>query len=89
MDTEARKSLEDLNETLTTKGWQILSDDLEAKVEALKEELTKVQVDNDLLKIAQGRILAYREIMALPTFIEQALKQDEEEVEEDVYGNPV
>lgn len=90
MDTETRKGLEQLNETVNSVGWNILADDLETKIELLKEELTKTQIDGDLLKIAQGRILAYREILSLPAYLDQALKPEEDVgPEEDVYGNPV
>lgn len=60
-------------------------EDLEKKIEAIKEELTQPskEVDGDLLRIAQGRILAYRDILSVPASIEFAFKQAEEEKEEE------
>ncbi len=78
MDAETRKELEALNELIHLPGWDILVSDVEDKVEELKEQVLHPEVTGDLLKIAQGRIIAYREILALPTIVEAALNQEVE-----------
>jgi hypothetical protein len=85
MDAETRKTLELLNNTVHTPGWDVLADDLETKIEQIKEELLNTQITGDLLKIAQGRILAYRDILSLPVFLDEALKP--QEVDESDYGH--
>ncbi len=78
MDAETRKELEALNELIHLKRWDILVEDIENKVEELKEQVLHPEVTGDLLKIAQGRIIAYREILALPTIVDAALNQEED-----------
>lgn len=78
MDNQTREALEKLSETVNTEGWEVLSKDLEAKIEAIKEELTipDKAIDADILKIAQGRILAYRDILSLPVVIKHTFAED-------------
>lgn len=79
MDDVTSKALESLNEMVHTKGWDVLEDDIKEKIEELKESILHTDVTGDLLKIAQGRILAYREILSLPIIVEKALTPDEPE----------
>lgn len=85
MDAKTRQDLEELNETCKTNGWEILSKSIEKKIEAIKEELTlpRIEVNEHLLRIAQGRILAYRDLLSLPLQTHYALVQDEEIGEDD------
>lgn len=77
MDKQAEDALTDLSEMVNTEGWKVLTDDVEKKIEAIKEELTTPSLDmnGDLLRIAQGRILAYRDILAIPIVVQHALTQ--------------
>lgn len=86
MDDITRRALENLNEMVHTKGWDVLEEDIKEKVEELKEQVLHPTVTGELLKVAQGRILAYREILSLPTIIEAALNQesDNEDVDDSV-----
>lgn len=86
MDQKTRESLEQLYELTNTPGWAVLAEDLDKKVEAIKEELTvpSKEVDGELLRIAQGRILAYRDILSIHGAVGYALKQADEEAEEDL-----
>jgi len=85
MTHDVRVSLEKLSEMVNTEGWEIMVDDLEKKIEAIKEELTtpSAEVNGDLLRIAQGRILAYRDILSIPSSISFAFEQDKEDRAED------
>jgi len=79
MDAVTLKALENLNEMIHTKGWDVLEEDIKEKIEELKESVLQTDVTGDLLKIAQGRILAYREILSLPIIVEKALAPEEPE----------
>ena len=82
MDQETLEALENLNEMINTPGWDVLKGDIEDKIEELKEQLLHPEVTGDLLKVAQGRILAYREILSLPIIVEAALNQEVETEDE-------
>ncbi len=65
---EDRIALEELNLMVSTPGWKILSESIDKKIEAIKEELTAPvpEMNEYLLRIAQGRLLAYRDILSVP-----------------------
>ncbi len=83
MDQETQKALESLNEMIHTPGWDVLEEDIQEKVDDLKEQVLHPEVTGDLLKIAQGRIIAYREILSLPVIVEAALNPEVEEDQDD------
>jgi hypothetical protein len=78
MDRETREFYEALSETVKTPGWKLYSDSLNKKIEAIKEELVtgSLDVTQDLLRVAQGRILAYRELISLPYVVEHVFTME-------------
>lgn len=84
MDAETRVRLEQMWDTVNTDGWNTLMDDLKEKIRLIKEELAlNLNVDQDLLKIAQGRIMAYNDMLTLHPVLDQALSQKEDPDEPD------
>ena len=84
MEPHIRVRLEKMLETTKTEGWQLLSEDLETKITMIKEELvSNLNVEQDVLKIAQGRTMSYRDILSLPIVLENALDEKDEADEPD------
>lgn len=79
MSPDDLKRAEAIQSTVVTDGWKHLLDDVQNKVEQLKHELTNPNVTLDLLRLAQGRIIVYNEMLSLRALIENALDQHKED----------
>jgi hypothetical protein len=79
--TDAEK-LEALHEMTNVPGWKLLVEDLEARVDALKEGLVNNRSDEYQIGLAQGHIKVYREFINLRVMIDQLQKQYAEEAED-------
>lgn len=82
MSTELKR-LEAIQSTLASEGWKHLVEDVETKVEAMKEEFLSPQVTLEMMRFAQGRIAVYREFLSLKTVVDQILEQNESVADED------
>jgi hypothetical protein len=83
MDEQTTRAVEAMAEMVQTSGWDHLASDLESKINAIKDVLTRPEETNiDVLRIAQGRLMAYRDLLALPIMLAQALR-DHREVDDD------
>jgi hypothetical protein len=71
--------LEKIRETVISEGWKLLMADVETKTSDLKNALTAPANTLDEIRVAQGRLFVYRELLALPAMIENALAQQEED----------
>lgn len=60
------------------KGWLVLLEDLERRVESLKEGLATKEATVYQIGLVQGHIKVYREFKNLRAMIELALKENEE-----------
>lgn len=78
MTPEDVKKFETLQDLFSHRGWAILDDEFDFKIDSIKEQLTHFGVTEALLAFGQGRISAYREIKGLPNLIEMALKDNVE-----------
>jgi len=80
MDADVAQKLARIYELTRMPGWADLEEDLKEKMDAIKDALAHdVSVTHELLKIAQGRILAYRDILAIPVLVEHTLNQVDED----------
>jgi len=78
------EKLERIWETVNSPGWTDIEQDLKEKVEQMKVALvTDLNADGDLLKIAQGRVLSYNEILSLYNVVKYALDNKDAEPDED------
>lgn len=69
------KRFEDLQDLFSNPGWKVLADELEFKVEAIKEGFTQFGTLPELISYGQGRISVYREFLTLPDIINNALNE--------------
>jgi hypothetical protein len=76
------QKLEVLHEMTNVPGWKLLVEDLEARVDALKEGLVNNRSDEYQIGLAQGHIKVYREFINLRVMIDQLQKQYAEEAED-------
>jgi len=78
------EKLERIWETVNSPGWADIEQDLKEKVEQMKVALvTDMNADGDLLKVAQGRVLSYNEILSLYDVVKYALDNKDAETTED------
>lgn len=73
MSPEDLKRLEAIQSTVTSDGWNYLIEDIQAKVDAMKEEFLNPQVTLDLIRFGQGRVSVYKEIIGLRSVVERVL----------------
>lgn len=74
MNPEDIKKFESLQDLFVHPGWKVLEEELEFKVESIKEGFTQLGVSDALLAYGQGRISVYREFAGLPSVIDAALE---------------
>ena len=79
MNREQRGKLEALFDLTSHPGWKVLGEDLDQRVNALKEGLASNESTSYQLGLAHGHIKVYREFMNLRGLIEMVLKQEEED----------
>jgi hypothetical protein len=73
------KGLEEMFDMTAHKGWSILMEDMDRRVDALKEGLATKEATVYQIGLVQGHIKVYRELKNLRSMIEMALKEYEEE----------
>lgn len=78
------QKLEELFDMTNHPGWKLLMEDLNERVDALKEGLANNRADEYQLGLAQGHIKVYRELSNLRVMIEQLMKQQQEDLLENV-----
>jgi len=69
------QKLELLFDMTSHPGWLLLVEDLEARVEAMKEGLVRNESSPYQVGMAQGHVKVYREFIHLRTMIEQMREQ--------------
>lgn len=82
MTPEDVKRIEQLQETVNSQGYRFMLEDVEAKVAAIKEDFTNPNITLDLLRVGQGRLFVYKELLGLPAIVDSILenhKLDEQE----------
>lgn len=82
MNVEQRQKLESMFDLTSHPGWKVLGEDLEKRVDALKEGLATREATIYQLGLAHGHIKVYRELISLRDLIEMILKQDQEDMNE-------
>lgn len=82
MTNDDVKRLEAIQSTVLSDGWKYLMEDVREKVEVLKYEFTNPQVSLELLRLGQGRIIVYNELLTLPIMVDQALEMNKEDERE-------
>lgn len=87
MTPEQVKDLEDIYSTVTSKGFKLLLNDVETKLEGIKEELTNPSVPLEVARVAQGRVIVYRELLACQSMVENALKNAAEDAADEEGDN--
>lgn len=83
MTPEDVKRFETLQDMFAHPGWQLLVDEFDLTITALKEEVLAYKMDYDRVMYTRGRITTLRDIRAFPAVIEQALKDEEEDEQAD------
>jgi predicted DNA-binding protein len=73
MTPEDTRRLEAIHSTVTSDGWKYLVEDIETKVESIKEEFTQAATNLELLRFGQGRLVVYREFASLRAIVAQIL----------------
>jgi hypothetical protein len=79
MTDEDIKKLEEMFDMTAHKGWAVLMEDLDKRIDAFKEGLATKEATPYQLGLVQGHIKVYRELQHLRQMIEMATKADEEE----------
>lgn len=82
MTPEQVKELENIYETVHSKGWVLLMKDVEDKLTSIKDETLNPSVQTEVWRVAQGRALVYRELLSLPAMIDHTLTQLTEDAQE-------
>lgn len=83
MEPHVVEKLERIWDTVNSPGWADIEQDLNEKIEQMKTALvTDMAVDGDLLKVAQGRVLSYNELLSLYNVVKYALEHQNDEVED-------
>lgn len=77
--SEEIKKLETLFDLTSHPGWSVLVSDMEDRIEAIKESLTRGEVSAYDLGLAQAHVKVYREIISLRDMIDAAIKQMQED----------
>ena len=80
--SEETKKLETLFDLTSHPGWAILTSDMEDRIEAIKESLTRGEVSAYDLGLAQAHVKVYREVIYLRDMMDAALKQLQEDQNE-------
>jgi hypothetical protein len=76
VDEENVSRLERIWETVNSAGWKDLEEEFNSKIEQIKTALvTDFESTGDLLRVAQGRILVYRELLSLHAAIQYTFEQ--------------
>lgn len=81
MTSEDAKKFETLQDLFAHEGWALLVEEMNAKIEAIKEGFTRPGLTVDYLAFGQGRINVYREMDSLPRVIEHALNEYKEDAQ--------
>jgi hypothetical protein len=77
--TETIKKLETLFDLTAHPGWKFLTDDLQERIDAIKEGLTHNEVTPYDLGQAQAHVKVFREFLGLRTLVEHAIRQAQED----------
>jgi len=86
MTTQAE--LEKMRDTVISDGWKLLMQDVQKQHDTIRDALGNPAGTIDEIRVAQGRLSVYRELLALPDVIDLTLKQREEDLA-DVEIDPV
>lgn len=87
MDNVQVKKLEQLFDLTSHPGWIMLCEDMQERIEATKEGMTRAEVTAYQQGLANGHIKVYRELIALRRIIEISREQaKDEETEEASLG---
>lgn len=88
MSPDDRTRLEAIQSTVISDGWNYLIEDIQAKVDSMKEEFLNPQVTLELLRFGQGRISVYKELIGLRNVVERVLEDADADdaQEEDIDG---
>lgn len=83
MTPEDVKRIEAIQDTVHSVGWAHLLEDVDAKVDSIKEDFTNPGITIDVLRIGQGRLFVYKELQAMQQIVDHILsnhKEDEQEL---------
>jgi hypothetical protein len=83
MEDQIQK-LETLFDLTSHPGWKILVEDMEDRVDAIKESLTQGEVSAYDLGLAQAHVKVFREIITLRNMVEIAIKQSIEDATDSI-----
>jgi hypothetical protein len=83
MNIDETQRLEAIQSTVITDGWKYLCEDIQEKVDSMKEELLHPNVSLEMLRFGQGRVAVYRELLSLRQVVEHVLDQAKEDAIED------
>jgi hypothetical protein len=76
---DKQKELELIFDMTSHPGWKCLCEDLEARVDALKEGMITNESTPYQIGLAQGHVKVYREVIALRSFLDNYLSQKAED----------
>jgi hypothetical protein len=74
---DQKKELELIFDMTSHPGWKYLCDDLEKRVDALKEGMITNESTPYQIGLAQGHVKVYREIIALRRLLDHVLTEKE------------
>lgn len=80
---DKQKELELIFDMTSHPGWKFLVEDLEARVDALKEGMITNESTPYQIGLAQGHVKVYRELSVLRKFLDNYLSQKAEDEIED------
>jgi hypothetical protein len=83
MEDQIQK-LETLFDLTSHPGWKILTEDMEDRIDAIKESLTQGEVSAYDLGLAQAHVKVFREITTLRNMVEIAIKQSIEDATDSI-----
>lgn len=85
MTEEQNLYVEGMLQMFETHGWKGLIEEIEGKLELMGDGALTYGVKAEEVYYAQGRAAVYRELLGLPSLVDEAIKQAEERTQDKSY----
>lgn len=82
MNEAQARTVDNLRDMFATEGWKKYLEDVETKVNAIKEELTNPEIPENVANFGRGRIAVYRELLTFERLVDQFVQQAAEDKDE-------
>lgn len=83
MNEAQARTVDNLREMFATEGWKKYLEDVQTKVEGIKEELLNPEIPENVANFGRGRVAVYRELLAFEQLVDNFVEQSAKDAEED------